>query len=163
MKKGITTIMRGAIFLMGLAVVAVCGILLPEGAREEAISNPHAGPVYPYLIGVWIMAIPIFVALHQTLQLLRYIDEDKAFTSKSTKALENIRNCALIFATLVVIGGAAVVIVAKMGDPREDVAPVGPIGFVFVFISVVIATFVAVLKRLLQQAIDIKSENELTV
>jgi hypothetical protein len=32
-----------------------------------------------------------------------------------------------------------------------------------IFASLVIAVFAAVLKRLLQQAIDIKSENDLTV
>ena len=155
--------MRAAIYLCGLAVVAVCGVLLPEGAREEAIANPHAGPVYPYLIGAWVTTIPIFIALYQTLKLLGFIDEDKAFTSDSIKALKNIRNCALLFAALIVLGAAAVLITAKIIDPTEDVTPVGVIGFIFVFISVVIATFVTVLMRLLQQATDIKSENELTV
>lgn len=163
MKKRVTTVMRIAIFLMGVAVVSVCGILLPEGAREEAISNPQAGPVWPYLLGAWVMTVPIFIALYQTFLLTRFIDEDKAFTSKSVRALQIIKNCALIFAALVVIGAIAVVIAVRMANPTEDVVPVGPIGFIFVSISIIIATFVAVLKKLLQQAIDIKSENELTV
>jgi hypothetical protein len=163
MKKRVTTVMRIAIFLMGIAVVSVCGILLPEGAREEAISNPHAGPVWPYLLGAWIIAVPIFIALYQTFLLTRFIDDDKAFTTKSVKALQIIKNCALIFAALVVMGAIAVVFFAKLADPHEDVAPVGPIGFIFVSISIIIATFVAVLKKLLTQAIDMKSENDLTV
>ncbi|EEL50088.1 hypothetical protein bcere0022_25660 [Bacillus cereus Rock3-44] len=38
-----------------------------------------------------------------------------------------------------------------------------PIGSVIIFSSMVIAVFAAVLQRLLQEAIHIKSENDLTV
>ena len=37
------------------------------------------------------------------------------------------------------------------------------VGMVLIFASMVIAVFAAVLQRLLQEAIDIKSENDLTV
>ena len=37
------------------------------------------------------------------------------------------------------------------------------VGLVIIFASMVIAVFAAVLQRLLQEAIDIKSENDLTV
>jgi hypothetical protein len=38
-----------------------------------------------------------------------------------------------------------------------------PIGLVIIFASMVIAVFAAVLQRLLQEAIHIKSENDLTI
>lgn len=38
-----------------------------------------------------------------------------------------------------------------------------PIGLIIIFSSIVIAVFAAVLQKLLQEAINIKSENDLTV
>ncbi len=46
---------------------------------------------------------------------------------------------------------------------RVDPPSFIPIGLVIIFASMVIAVFAAVLQRLLQEAINIKSENDLTV
>ena len=45
----------------------------------------------------------------------------------------------------------------------DDAPGVILIGMVIIFASMVIAVFAAVLQRLLKEAIDIKSENDLTV
>jgi hypothetical protein len=46
---------------------------------------------------------------------------------------------------------------------RDDAPGIIFIGLVVIFASMVIAVFAAVLQRLLQEAIDIKSENDLIV
>lgn len=46
---------------------------------------------------------------------------------------------------------------------KDDAPGLIIIGFVPIFASIVIAVFAAVLQRLLQEAINIKSENDLTV
>ncbi|EEK79138.1 hypothetical protein bcere0009_19920 [Bacillus cereus R309803] len=48
--------------------------------------------------------------------------------------------------------------IAKKVDP-----PIGLIGFIIIFAALVIAVFAAILQRLLQEAINIKSENDLIV
>ena len=45
----------------------------------------------------------------------------------------------------------------------DDAPGLGVIALAFVCMPLVIATFAAVLEKLLQNAIDIKSENDLTV
>ena len=50
-------------------------------------------------------------------------------------------------------------LIAEMDDAPGIIL----IGLVLIFASMVIAVFAAVLQRLLQEAIDIKSENDLTV
>lgn len=147
---------------MGISVFAVLTILLPELAREEAVGKIQPPSAYPYLL-VWILSIPIFLALYQTLKLLNLIDKKKAFSDESVGVLQKIKYSAISFAILVVVFAAAVVIPAKNIDPAEDVTPVGTFGFIFVFVSSVIAIFVAVLQKLLKNAIEIKSENDLTV
>jgi hypothetical protein len=47
--------------------------------------------------------------------------------------------------------------------PTEDSPPFGILGFTLTFAASVIATLAAVLQQLLQSAIAIKSENDLTV
>ena len=46
---------------------------------------------------------------------------------------------------------------------RDDAPGIILIGMVIIFASIVIAVFAAVFQRLLQEAINIKSENDLTV
>ena len=46
---------------------------------------------------------------------------------------------------------------------KDDAPGAVGIGLVIIFASLIIAVFAAVLQRLLQNAIDIKSENDLTV
>jgi hypothetical protein len=162
-KTGLTIITKGVIYLMGIAVISICAILLPELAREEAVANPNAGPAYPFLIGAWVLTIPIFIALHQTLKLLSYIDTNNAFSNRSVITLQKIKMCAIAFSILIAVGAITVIVMARMDDPREEVTHIFTVGFIFTFASSVVATFAAVLKRLLQDAISIKSENDLIV
>ncbi len=163
MKRGLTIITRGVVYLMGIAVLSVCAILLPELAREEAVGKANPPTVWPFFIGAWVLSVPIFVALHQTLQLLSYIDGNKAFSHRSVRTLQNIKLCAIALCIMIVIGAITVIVVARIADPREDVMHIVTIGFIFTFASSIVATFAAVLQRLLQDAINIKSENDLIV
>lgn len=163
MQNGLTNITRGVVCLMAIAVVCVCAILLPELAREEKVENPNAGPAYPFFIGAWMLSIPIFVALYQTLKLTNYIDANIAFSELSVKAIQSIKTCAIAFGALIVIGATIVIVIGKSIDPSEDLAPIATFGFIFTFVSSVVATFAATLERLLKDALKMKEENELTV
>lgn len=104
-------------------------------------------------------AIPFFFALYQTFRLLSYIDRNKAFSELSVTALKNIRNCAITISILYVVGMPLFFLLAEIDDAPGVIL----IGMVIIFASMVDAVFAAVLQKLLQNAIDIKSENDLTV
>ncbi len=154
MKRGSTIILRGAVILIGLIVLALCIFALPAGLRSD-----NTGYYRPILIGLLVPAIPFFFALYQALKLLDYIDENKAFSQVSVDALKNIEYCALIISGLFAVGQPYVFYAAD----RDDAPGVAMIGFIIIGASFVIATAAAVFKRLLQNAVDIKSENDLTV
>ena len=60
------------------------------------------------------------------------------------------------------VGGAvAYLFIAVRG--KDDIAGGVAIGLFMIFVSVVIGTAAAVFERLLQTAVDMKSENDLTV
>lgn len=154
MKRGSTIFLRIVIFLIGMGVLALCIFALPAG-----ISSDQTGDYRPILIGMYVPAIPFFIALYQTLKLLSYIDKNKAFSSLSVKALKNIKYCAITISALYAAGMPYIYIVAEKDDAPGAIV----IGLVIIFASIVIAVFAAVLQQLLQNAIAIKSENDLTV
>ncbi|MGG1314075.1 DUF2975 domain-containing protein [Cohnella laeviribosi] len=157
-EQGSTIFLKGVVFLMGIAVLALCIFGLPGIANEAAEHYPEL--VYlPVLIVVYTAAIPFFFALHQTLKLLNYIDKNKAFSDSSVKALKNIKNCAITISILYV----AVMPLLYLMAQEDDAPGIVALGLVFIFASIVIAVFAAVLQKLLKNAIDIKSENDLTI
>lgn len=114
---------------------------------------------YLVFINLYATAIPYYFALYQTFKLLNYIDKNNAFSELSVKALKNIKYSALAISVLYVLGMPLFYLVAE----RDDAPGIIVIGMIIIFASMVIAVFAAVLQRLLKDAIDIKSENDLTV
>ena len=159
MKRGTTLFLKMAVILIGIPILALCIFLVPK------IGN-FAGELYPemaymkslVLIDMYAAAIPFYFALYQAFNLLRYIEENTAFSKLSVKALKNIKCCAITISGLYILGLPLFHFIAKKVDP-----PIGLMGLIIIFASLVIAVFAAILQRLLQEAINIKSENDLTV
>ena|SRR3989338_4589590 len=153
MKKGSTLFLKLVISLIGIAVLASCFLLTSEVIKAgDAL-------FLPILIIMYVTAIPFFLALYQALKLLGNIDRNIAFSELSVKALRNIKYCAITISALYAAGMPFLVSVADKDD-----AP-GAVGFglIFILASIVVATFAAVLQRLVRNGLDMKSENDLTV
>ncbi|WP_433774831.1 DUF2975 domain-containing protein [Bacillus wiedmannii] len=158
-KRGSTTFLKVIIFLTGIAVLALCIFLVPNIANFAAKLYPNIVPMkYLVFIVIYGAAVPFYVALYQALNLLRYIDMNTAFSELSVKALKNIKCCAISISGVYVLGLPLFHFIAKKMDP-----PIGLLGLIIIFASFVIAVFAAILQQLLQEAINIKSENDLTV
>ncbi|MES5886401.1 MULTISPECIES: DUF2975 domain-containing protein [Bacillus cereus group] len=159
LKRSSTTFLKVIIFLVGIAVLALCIFLVPEMANFAANLYPNITLIkYLVFIVMYGAAVPFYVALYQAFNLLQYIDENTAFSELSVKALKNIKRCAVTISGLYVLGLPLFHFIAKKMDP-----PIGLVGLIIVFASLVITVFAAILQRLLQEAINIKSENDLTV
>lgn len=161
MKKSVTVFARGVVYLAGIAALAVCFILLPELAREESVGKSNV--MLPFLSIAYILATPFFIALYQSHKLLNYIDKNKAFSNQSIKALQYIKLCAIVFSVMVVVLVLVGIIWIKIMGVQEDPPPFPLLGFALTFVSSVIAVFVAVLQKLLADAVAMKSENDLIV
>lgn len=158
MKRGSTLFLKLAVFLLGMPALALCVLGLPYLAKNPA--NPeYAHILYPIVIVVFASVIPYIIALIQAFRLLSYIDQNKAFSEISVKALKNIKYCAITMSGLYVLGLPFIYMVAEIDDAPGLIL----IGMLLVFAPFVIAVFAAVLQRLLQEAINIKTENDLTV
>ncbi len=153
-----TLFLKVAVFLMGIPVLALCLWGLPWLA-DNPVNPDYAHMLYPLLIGIYVTAIPFYFALYQAFKLLSYIDQNKAFSELSVKALRNIKYCAITISTLYVVMIPFIYFVAE----KDDAPGLIIIGMACIFASMVVAVFAAVLQKLLKNAIDIKSENDLTV
>lgn len=158
MKQGTTIFLKIAVFLIGITVLVLCIFWLPWLANDTAeMFSEFAYLQYPVLIGLYVTAIPFFLALYQALKLLNYIENNNAFSELSVKVLKYIKYCAITISILYVIG---TIFFMSQNALHPGIAI---IGFTIIFTSIVIAVFTEVLQKLLKNALDIKSENDLTV
>jgi len=153
MKKRSTLFLKLTISLIGILVLVLCISFTSEVAKAGG------GLFFPILIIIYVTAIPFFFALHQTLRLLSYIDKNIAFSELSVKSLGNIKHCAIAISILYIVGMPFLFFVAD----KDDAPGLVGFGIFFILASIVAATFAAVLQRLVQNGLDMKSENDLTI
>jgi hypothetical protein len=158
MKRSSTAFLQVVIVLIGIGALA---LLLWEPHLEGR--NAHATPfeIYfkdPFLAYAYIASIPFFAALYQAFKVLGYAGRNEVFSHAAVKSLRTIKYCAM--AIIGFVAGAEIFIMLHNSDDRA--------GGVFMGIliavgSVVVATAAATFERVLQNAVDLQSENDLTV
>lgn len=159
MKRISTVFLQAVIVLIGIvAVVFLIRFPLTEGRA----ANLDLFSIYadPFILYGYVASIAFFVALYKAFKLLGYIGQNKVFSSNSVKALKSIKYCAIVLSILIVAAGLYI----RIFHSEED----DPAGFLVIcivttFASIVVATAAAIFERLLQNAIDMKSENDLTI
>lgn len=160
MRRGSTLFLRATVIAMGLPILAICIYLVPKIGNYAAELIPDlAFTKYLIVTVMYAAAIPFYFGLYQAFRLLDYIDRNEAFSELSVLALKKIKYCAFTISILYVIGMPLFYLLAEYDDAPGIIL----IGLILIFASMVIAVFAAVLQRLLQEAINIKSENDLTV
>lgn len=113
----------------------------------------------PFILYIYIGSVPFFIGLYQAFKLLNFIDSNKAFSQGAVNTLKNME-----FASLSLIGFIALALLyIRFAAHGDDAAGPTMLGIVAAFAVGVIATAAAVFQKLLQNAVDIKSENDLTV
>ena len=153
-----TLFLKVVLLLLGIPVLALCLFELPSLASVAAKHYPVHW-VYPIIIGMYVTAIPFYGALYQAYKLLSYIDKNIAFSELSVKALKTIKYCAISISLLYAMEMPFFYLVGE----KDDAPGLILLGLVLTFAPTVIAVFAAVLEKLLNDAINIKSENDLTV
>ncbi|MFV9833004.1 DUF2975 domain-containing protein [Bacillus stercoris] len=160
MNRMSTLFLKIAVIFIGIPILALCIFLVPKIANYSAELLPNIVYLkYLVFIYLYVTAIPFFFALYQAFKLLSYIDKNKAFSGLSVRALKNIKYCAVTISIFYAAGMPVFYLIADIDDAPGIIV----IGLVIIFASMVIAVFAAVLQKLLKEAIDIKSENDLTV
>ena len=161
MRKSSTFFLQVVIVLVGIGALV---LLLIEPTREGRNAHSTLFQVYfndPFLAYAYIGSIAFFVALFQAFKLLGYVGRSQVFSPRSVKALRTIKRCALTLVAF--LAGAEAYFFIIQRSKSDDIAGGVMMGLILIFISVVVATAAAVFEKTLQSAVDLKSENDLTV
>ena len=153
MQKGSTLFLKVVIYSLGLAVLGLCVII-----AGVSISG-NAGMYLPVLLIMGVAGIPFFYALYQGLLLLSYIDSSAPFSELSVKALRTARYCHFAVSSIYAVGMPYIIWVAE----KDDAPGVVAFALLIIFAFLVVGVFTAVVEKLVQNALDIKKENELTI
>ena len=158
LKQGSTLFLKIVISLIG--IVTLAGLIwFPQ--TEGRAANLDLFSIYkdPLIIYGFLASIPFFVALYHGIKLLGHVDQNKVFSQAAVKAVRTIKYCAITLSGFIVVG----ILYIRLFAHGEDAAGPTALGMFTTFASIVIATAAAVFERLLENGVDIKSENDLTV
>ena len=158
MKLGATLFLRAVLVLIAIGALA---LLLAEPHFEGRNAHATLYAIYfqdPFLAYAYTGSIPFFLGLYHAFKVLGYAGGNKEFSPSAVRSVRIIKYCAI--AVIGFVAGAEVYFFTNDSDDRAGGVFVGGlIGFA----SIVVATAMAVLERGLQKAVDMKSENDLTV
>jgi len=161
MKRSSTIFLQIVIVLIGIGALA---LLLWEPQIEGVNAHATNFEIYfqdPFLALVYAGSIPFFIALYQAFKVLGCVGRNQVFSPEVVKALRTIKYCALAIIGFVVLEELFILLSGNR-DLENPGAPIF-LGILIVFPSIVVATAAAMFERILQNAVDIKSENDLTV
>lgn len=158
LKRSSTAFLQGVIVLIGIVALA---LLLWEPHLEGRNAHATVFEVYfkdPFLAYAYIGSIPFFVALYHGFKVLGFAGRNQVFSQAAVNALRTIKFCAIALIGFVAVGEIFILM-----NVNEDRAGGVFMGILITFGSIVMATAAATFERILQSAVDLKSENDLTV
>jgi len=156
MKKQ-TLLLKVALIVISLMMILAAVIVVPT-----ILKNTHTdlgGLVWPFGIGFYAIIGLVLLAVYQSWQLLILIDQRKVFTVSSVDALTWIKRAAYS----VTIIFAALLPIFYVWVQAEDAPGLLLLALILTGIAFVIGLFANILAQLLASAIQLKTENELTI
>ncbi len=157
-----TTSIRFLQLVLVLIAIGAIIILIRFPMTEGRAQNLDLFSIYsdPFILYGYAASIAFFIALFKAFRLLGDIAQNKLFTLSSVRILNSIKYCAISLSGLIALAALYI----RFFHHKDD----DPAGFLMlctitIFICIVVATIVAVLEKILQNAIDLKSENDLTI
>ncbi|MBV9495925.1 MAG: DUF2975 domain-containing protein [Acidobacteria bacterium] len=158
---------RSAIIFLQIVIVLIAvgalALMLWEPQIEGRNAHATQFEIYfkdPFLVYAYAASIAFFTILFQAFTLLGSMGRGQVFSAHSVRALRTIKYCAIVLVTMILAAVAYLMIFVRH---KDDIAGGVAMGLGMSFLFVVIATAAAVFERLLQNAVDLKSENDLTV
>ena len=154
-----TLFLQAVIVLIGMVALV---ILIRFPLSEGRAANLDLFHIYvdPLILFGYATSIAFFIGLYQAFKLLGYIGQNKIFSPNSVKTIKRIKYCAIVLSMCIVIAGLYIIVTH---DKEDDAAGFISLCIMTTFVSIVVATAAAIFEKLLQNAVDMKSENELTI
>lgn len=162
LKRASTFFLKTVLIVIAIGMCVFAYFAYPSiwtGVPAEWPAITETSVVYPGLMAIFLTAVPFLFALFQAFRLLQYIDKNLAFSQSSINALRNIKFAAVTMTVLYAAAMPLMFLIAEVDDAPGLILIYGA----FTCAPLVVATFAAVLQKLVQNAIDLKTENDLTI
>lgn len=149
MKRISIVFLQAVIVLIGIGTLY---LMIRFPLTEGRATNLDLFSIYldPFILYGYASSIAFFVALYKAFKLLGYIKQNKLFSATAVRTLRSIKHCAITLSILIAMAGLYIGI---FHNKEDDPAGFLAMCIVITFISVVVATAVAVLEKKLQNAI----------
>lgn len=149
MKRISIVFLQVVIVLIGMGTLY---LMIRFPLTEGRATNLDLFSIYldPFILYGYASSIAFFVALYKAFKLLGYIKQNKLFSATAVRTLRSIKHCAITLSILIAMAGLYISI---FHNKEDDPAGFLAMCIVTTFISVVVATVVAVLEKKLQNAI----------
>lgn len=159
MKRISTIFLQVVIVLIGMGALA---FLLWFPLTEGRAKNLDLLSIYsdPFILYGYAASSTFFIALYKAFKLLGYIGQNKVFSSDAVKTLKSIKYCAIVLSILIVMAG---IFIRLFHNAEDDPAGFLAMCIITTFVTLIVATAAAIFEKILQNAVDMKSENDLTI
>lgn len=143
--------------------IASCGAIIyffvfPYLGQSIILNNPEFSFCFwPWLIFLWITAIPCYIVLYFSWCIFIEIGKDNSFSEKNALLLKRISHLAIFDAVIFFVGNL-VYLLLGMNHPGIFL-----FSLLIVFIGVTVAIAAAALSHLVLKAAELRKENDLTI
>lgn len=157
-QKSLSRWLKAIIIGMGIIGLAFYGAVVPVLGNDIIIQYPEYDYwYYPWLVFLWLTAIPCYIVLYLGWKISSNIAKDNSFCKQNASAMKIISVLAASD-SIFFFAGNIVYWLIGFNHPSVVLA-----SLVIVFIGISISVASAVLSHLIIKAAKIKEENDLTI
>lgn len=145
-------------FIVGLVGILFFFWYIPGLIAEMAIMMPEAAWLrWPGTIGIWVIALLCYLALWEFVKICNRIGADNSFSMENACSMKRIGNLAILTGLLILGGDFFLVVIGYLNGAWILAS------FFSMFIALGIAVLCRALSSLIQNAAEMKAENDLTI
>lgn len=144
-------------------LAALCGLflcigVLPLVGRRMAAAYPEFAQCYlPWLLFLWVLAVPCFIALILAWRIFTNIEKDRSFCEENADCLQRVSYLAAGDAAVLVFGNVLFLLIG-MNHPSVLLA-----SLLASFLAIGISVAAAVLSHLVHKAALLQEQSDLTI
>ncbi|MDO5063007.1 MAG: DUF2975 domain-containing protein [Peptostreptococcaceae bacterium] len=150
--------LKALLAVSGILGLFLCFGLAPNVGLNLAKMDPSRKYMFwPCLIFIWIACIPIYMALYQAWMIFTNVGEDNSFCEDNMLRLKKISRLSIVVVMMYSLAAFGLLFMNLVSIYIFLAI------FVILFASIFVAVSSAVLSHLVNKAVELKNENDLTI
>lgn len=157
-QKALARYLRLIILGIGILGLLACFVVVPMyGLSLKSIYPEFSNRFWPWLIFLWLSAVPCFVSLGFLWRVARNIGLDRSFSCENAGYLKQVSQLFAVDSVFFFLGNA-ILLLLNMSHPGVMLASLA-----IVFVGIAASVAAAVLSRLALKASALQEQSDLTI